>query len=212
MSITADTAAVFPGCPTYGFSSEPNYLVKITAREGGYERRNRIWSRPLFKYSGVPFGDQSQDDIEAIYNFWNAMGGMWSGFRFKDWIDYKSCSLSATPGGRDQPLVSSGDSPASYRLVKQYIAGSFIQEREILRPIGSSILIANEVGTAQTDFSLDESTGLLIKGGGFTGTPTTWGGEFDVWCRFASTFTPSMSNFKIMTATVDLAEIRVPLP
>ena len=209
--IVEDPAETFPACPTYGFSSLPNYLVKITAREGGFERRNRVWSRPLHKYSGSPFGDKPQIDIENILYFWHAMGGMSSGFRFKDWIDYKSCRRGETPLATDMPLALSGDSPASYRLVKQYIAGATIQEREIARPIGSSILVANELEAAQTDFTIDEATGLLTPGGSFAGTPTSWGGEFMVWCRFDSIFNPVISNFNIMSATCDLAEIRTAL-
>lgn len=212
-TITPDLAETFPMCPTFGFVAEPNYNVKITAREGGYERRQRIWSRPLSKYTGVPSGDQPQNDIEDILEFWHCMGGFSAGFRFKDWIDFKSCRLGSTPAATDQPLIASGDSPASFRLVKQYMTktGRTIQQREITRPIGSSILIANEVGAAQSDWTLDESTGLVIIGGSFTGTPTAWGGEFDVWCRFDAQFNPAISNFEAMNVTVQLAELRVPL-
>jgi uncharacterized protein (TIGR02217 family) len=210
-TIIADPAERFPICPTFGFVAEPNYLVKITSREGGYERRQRVWSRPLSKYTGVPFGDQPQADIEQILYFWHAMGGMWSGFRFKDWIDYKSCRLDDEPTATDMPLVLSGDSPTSYRLLKEYQAGTTIQQREITRPCGSTIAIANSSGVTQTAWTLDESTGLVTIDGGFVGTPASWGGEFDVWCRFDAQFNPAVSNFNVMNVTVQLAEIRVPL-
>jgi uncharacterized protein (TIGR02217 family) len=212
-TITPDLAETFPLCPTFGFVAEPMYLVKVTAREGGFERRQRVWSRPLSKYTGVPSGDQPQDDIEDILDFWHAMGGIASAFRFKDWIDYKSCRLGATPAATDQPLVLSGDSPVSYRLVKQYVtkSGRTIQQREITRPIGSTILIANDAGALQSAWTLNEATGLLTIGGGFVGVPTAWGGEFDVWCRFDAQFNPTISNLDVMNVTVQLAEIRVPL-
>lgn len=211
-TITADTSEIFPACPTYGFNPEPNYLVKIVSREGGYERRDRKWARPLLKFTGVPLGERPQSDIEDVLYFWHAVGGMSDGFRFKDWSDFKSCRLGADPSMLDMPIVASGDSPAgSYRLVKQYVWGSKIQEREITRPLGASILVANESGVAQTDFTLDESTGLLTPGGSFAGTPHSWGGEFYVWCRFDAQFSPSISNWQIQTASVVLAEIRVPL-
>lgn len=213
MTIVPDLAELFPTCPTFGFIAEPNYLVKITAREGGFERRQRVWARPLSKYTGVPTGDQPNDDIEELLEFWHAMGGMSSGFRFRDWIDYKSCRLGGTPAATDQPLILSGDSPPSYRLIKQYVtkSGRTTQEREITRPIGSTVVVANQLGVTQTDWTLDESTGLLTKGGTFTGTPHSWGGEFDVWCRFDAIFNPSISNLNVMNVTVQLAEIRVPL-
>lgn len=212
-TITPDLSETFPSCPTYGFVAEPNYLVKITAREGGYERRQRVWSRPLLKFTGVPFGDQPQEDVLDILDFWHAMGGMSSGFRFRDYVDYLSCRVGRTPEPTNQPLVSNVDSPAKYQLVKQYItkSGRTIQEREITRPIGSTIRVANETGTEQFDWTLDEATGLIHAGGGFSGTPTSWGGEFDVWSRFDAIFNPSISNFQIMNVTVQIAQIREPL-
>lgn len=208
--ITADDAAVFPACPTFGFVAEPGILVKITPKEGGFERRQRVWAQSLTKYTTVPSGDQAQADIEAIYNFWMAVGGMSNGFRFKDWADFQSCSLDATPAASDQPIVSSGDSPPSYRLIKQYNAGPFSQQRVIQRPIGSTIEIANEVGATQdpANWTLDESTGVLTIGGGFDGTPASWGGEFDVWVRFDAQLNPTFSNYKIMNVTVQLTELR----
>jgi uncharacterized protein (TIGR02217 family) len=212
-TIIPDLAESWPTCVTFGFVAEPQRLVKITSREGGYERRDLKWKRSLRAYSSVPMGSQSEDEILDILDFWEAMGGMWQGFRFKDWIDYKSCRRSATPAATDQPLELSGDSPTSYRLIKNYPtkSGRTIAQREIARPIGSTIMIANEVGAAQTAWTLDESTGILTIDGGFVGTPTAWGGEFDVWCRFDAQFNPSYSDLKIMDVSVQLKEIRVPL-
>lgn len=209
-TVIIDPAETFPGCPTYGFTAAPNYLVKITKREGGYERVDRKWSRPLTDYTGVPTGDQPEEDIERILNFWHAMGGMSTYFRFKDWVDYRSCFFKANVSALDQPILASGDSPASYQLVKQYVAAKgTTQLREIMRPIGSTILVANETGTLQSDWTLDESTGILTPGGSFSGTPHSWGGEFDVWVRFDAIFNPSISNYQIMNATCQLTEKRV---
>jgi uncharacterized protein (TIGR02217 family) len=214
-TIIPDVSPIFPNCPSFGYVAEPNYLVKITAREGGFERRQRVWARPLTNITASPTGDQPNRDIELVRNFWHAMGGLSSAFRATDWTDYKSCFLDETPAATDMPLVASGDSPSSFRLVKQYVVGSIIQEREILKPNGATILIANEVGAAQTDWTLDESTGLVTIGGGFSGTPTSWGGEFYLWCRFNAQLNPTISNWNtapIMNVTVQLAEIRLPLP
>jgi uncharacterized protein (TIGR02217 family) len=212
--ITPDTSPIFPGCPSFGFTAEPEYLVKITAREGGYERRDRKWARPLIKFTGVPLGDQPQADIEQVLYFWHAMGGMSSPFRFQDWTDYKSCGLDAEPAATDQPIVATLDTPPKLRLVKQYVVGSIIQQREILRPLGSSLSIANEGGAVQpaSSWTVDESTGLLTIGTGFSGTPTAWGGEFFCWVRFNAQLNPQVSNYQIQNVTVQLAELRVPLP
>lgn len=216
-TIIPDLAEVFPTCPTFGFVSEPQVLVKITAREGGYERRDRKWARSLRSYTSVPMSPSQQgraeDDILDILDFWEAMGGMWMGFRFRDWLDYKSCRRSNEPTATDQPLVPTGDSPSGYRLVKNYAtkSGRTIQPREIQRPIGSTIAVANEVGAIQTSWTLNESTGVLTPGGSFSGVPTSWGGEFDVWCRFDAQFNPIAANHQIMDVTIQLKEIKVPL-
>lgn len=211
--ITPDPAAVFPACPTFGFVAEPGILVKIVQREGGYERRQRVWAQSLTKYTSVPSGDQAQAEIEEIYGFWMAVGGMANAFRFKDWIDYKSCGLDFDPAATDQPLAPSGDSPSGYRLVKEYAFGPYTQVRYIQRPVGSTVLIANEVGAVQdgSKWTLDEATGVMIPNGGFSGTPTSWGGEFDVWVRFDAQLNPSITNYKIQNVTVQLAELRQPL-
>lgn len=206
--ITADDAPLFPACPTYGFTGGPDFLVKITKREGGFERRQRVWDRPLSSYTAVPLGDQHQDDIEDVYYFWMAIGGTSSCFRFQDQLDYKSCRLSETPEPTDQPLEPR--TGGGYRLIKEYVAGGMTQLRDIQRPIGSTIEIANEVGVAQpgSAWTLDESTGVVTTNGGFSGTPTSWGGQFHVWARFDQPFAPTFSNFKILNASIQLLERR----
>jgi uncharacterized protein (TIGR02217 family) len=221
-TIIPDTSPIFPTCPTFGFVSEPQYLVKITAREGGYERRDRKWATPLTRITASPTGDQPQEDIAKLINFWHAMGGLSYAFRVKDYTDYQSCDVGDVPTATDQPLLLSGDSPASYRLVKEYISGSFVQQRYILRPIGSpytdsthsyaGIQIANTLGAPQTHWTLDEATGLLTIGAGFVGTPGFWGGEFYLWMRFDAQLDPQISNHQVMSVTAQLQELRVPLP
>lgn len=209
MTVTADTSPIFPECPTFGFTAEPNYLVKITAREGGQERRQRVWSRPLSKYTAVPLGDRAQQDIENVLYFWHAMGGMSTPFRFKDYMDFQSCRLDEQPHYTDQPIVV--DANDHYRLIKQYQFGSAIQQREIQRPDGDTVTISNGSGVPQTDWVLDESTGIVTIGGGFSGVPSFWGGEFFVWVRFDGQFNPSISNHKIQNATIQLTELRQPI-
>lgn len=208
--ITPDPSEIFPMCPTFGFVSEPNYLVKFTPREGGFERTQRVWARPLHDYTGVPSGDQPEDDIEEVLYFWHAMGGMSTRFRFKDWMDFKSCRLGSTPAATDMPILASGDSPPSFRLIKEYRFGNAVQVREVMRPNGATIQIANEVGATvdAADWTLDEATGLLTPGGGFPGVPTAWGGEFFVWVRFNAQFNPAISNYRAQSVTVQLAEKR----
>lgn len=207
-TITPDTTPRFPTCPAYGFNADPFILVKIIARDGGYELVDRKWSQARRQFDGTPLGDRAQEDIEEVLYFWLAVGGMAGRFRFKDFTDYKSSRLGDDISAIDQPLLELDTSPVTYQLVKQYTVGALTHTRPIRRPIGASVLIANEVGAEQSDWTLDESTGIITPGGGFAGVPTAAGFEFEVLCRFNDSFAPAIVNHEIQSAEVSLIEIR----
>lgn len=211
--ITPTVLAVFPECPSYGFSSRPDYLVKIVAREGGYEKRDRKWAQPLHYYDGVPMGPRPQADIESIAAFWHAMGGTFREFLFLDYADYRSCGLDDTANYDDQPLEIL--SVSAWQLIKRYTAsaavtGDFETLRTISKPIGSTIRIANELGAEQSStlWTIDEDTGILTIEPGFVGTPTSWGGEFYVPCRFDGDLRVQIVNKQIMDLQCSLKELR----
>lgn len=213
MTVIASLYPLFPDCSTYGFTSEPRYLVKIVQREGGYERRDRKWSRPLHMYTAVPTGERRSSEMQDLLYFWHAMGGRSSRFRFKDWADYKSCQVDEDVSAFDQPFEFVAGSPGGYRMLKQYTYGSVTQEREIIHPKGSSIAVANQLGVVQSpsSYTVEEDTGFVVPGGGFSGTPNSWGGEFYVPARFDSEFSVEITNFKIHNIQFTVCELRVPL-
>lgn len=207
-TIVTDETLTFPKCPGYGFRADPYFLVKIIEREGGFERVDRKWAQPRRTFDGVPLKDATLGDIEEILYFWLAIGGMGGDFRFRDYTDYKSCRTYETPAAGDQPLIVNDDSPGGYLLTKQYTFGAFTHVRRIWRPRGDTIIIANETNTVQSDWTLDEETGVLTVGGGFAGVPTSWAGEFDVWCRFNASFSPEIADKQILSADVSVIEKR----
>lgn len=207
-TITPDVTPRFPICPAYGFRADPFFLVKIIQREGGFELVDRKWELPRRQYDGTPLGDRAQDDIESILYLWLAIGGMAGTFRFKDFTDFKSCRLADTITGLDHPLVPLDTSPVTYQLVKAYTVASFTHVRPIRRPVGSTVLIANENGMLQTDWTLDESTGIIAPGETFDGAPTSAGFEFEVLCRFNESFAPRIVNHEIQSADVSIIEKR----
>lgn len=213
--ITADTIPVFPACPTYGFSITPLLLVKKTSLESGRKRRDRKWEQGLRRFEGMPIGDKPQADIEAIMNFFWAIGGESVVFRLKDWTDYMSCALDDSPTPLDQPFVQRDDSPEGFQLVKVYaeVVSGLSMVRRISRPVGSTIRVANELGVEQvaSRWTLDESTGILMSEGSFSGTPTSWGGTFDVPVAFDGSPQIEITNKKIQSCAVTIEEDRDPL-
>ena len=187
MTVVADTMLAFPDVlPSYGFVASPTYYTEIVQRSGGFERLNSRWSRPLLFISSSPFEVVNPSDTELILEFFHVMRGRGGYFRFRDPSDYQSAAFGVAISSVDQPLVEVVDDPGTYQLVKRYTSGGSTQDREIYKPIGSTVVVANDSAVEQDpgDWSLDEATGILTPGGGFSGTPATWGGEFDVEVRF----------------------------
>lgn len=210
MAIVANTYPTFPNCPSYGFSSRPEYLVVITERTGGYEKRNLRWQEPLFFYDGAPFGPRVEDEIYRILNFYHAMRGMHRRFRFKDWVDYRSTLSMFSPfGGSDQPFVALGG--GQYQLVKIYdTENADPLVRKIVHPIGATLIVTNSLGAVQVSsrWSIDENTGILTTLGGFVGTPGGWGGEFYVPARFAAAIAPEIVDRQINSLSCSLRSLR----
>lgn len=204
---------IFPECPGYGFTAQPQYMVNIVRREGGEERTDSRWARCLNSYTSVPVGPRDESEIQSILYFWHAMGGRATTFLIKDWADYKSCQTQDIATELDQPLVpvSLEGGGTGYRLVKRYAVGSYTQDREITKPDGLTILIANESGILDSSWVLDDDNGLLTPGGSFAGTPTTWGGEFFVPVRFNSELEVQITDRQIQSVQFTLIEKRIPL-
>ncbi len=201
----------FPRCPSFGFTSEPIYAVSVVERASGIETRNRLWSRPLHRYTAV-VGPRAEDDVQEVLQFYHAVGGRAYGFRFKDGADYMSCKVGQLPTKDDQPLyLDPTASPAAYQLVKEYTYGSLVQQREIYKPVAGTIMIADS-GVEKVegvDYTIDYSTGLvelLFAPVGFL----SWGGEFDVPVRFDSELPVELVDKQIQSASFVLKELRKP--
>lgn len=200
----------FPSCPAYGYVTEPMYSTNVVQVASGREKRNRNWARPLCRYTFTVARQQAE--IEDILEFFHAVGGRDCGFRFKDHLDFKSCRATETPTATDQPLAILADASEGYQLTKQYAVGARTQTRDIVKPIAGTIIVANESGVAQPSsrWDLDEATGILIPNGTFSGTPTYWGGEFDVPVRFDSDTLPfEIISFRVESVQFSLTEMRL---
>lgn len=208
----------FPSSLSYGssgYTQTSNWSETITQTTGGVEDRNRNWQRSL-KVFNCQMGPNAQDLIAQAYEFWEALAGPDVGFRFKDWVDYKSCRATLKPAASDQLLTFIPGSPGGgWQLTKAYTKGAVGTLRYILKPVQGTIQIADLISgvphlkTEGTDYAIDYTTGLVQ----IFFTPTgqlTWGGEFDVPVRFDSTFPVEVSNFQIAAVTFQLTELRNP--
>jgi uncharacterized protein (TIGR02217 family) len=186
----------FPGCPAFGFTSDPEYRVVITRRASGVELRNRAWNYPLTKLT-VTVGPRLENEIQELIEFWHVVGGSAVGFRVKDYTDFKSCQVQNEPLVTDQPQVELPDDPGTYQLVKRYQFGSLTRDRPIYKPVEGTITLSGS-GT------VDYTTGLVTGGSG-----GTWSGEFDLPMRFEPTFPIEVVNQRIESVSFALQELRL---
>lgn len=166
--------------PSFSFVSAPAYRVDRPAVLSGRMERNLLWQAALRRLT-VNVGPRVEEDVEYVLNFWHAVDGGYCGFRITDHVDYKSCGVFQTPAATDQPLTQIGTS-GTYQLEKHYTAGARTKVRPIKKPVAATIVVANDLGEVQAPdrWSLDSTTGILTPEVSFDGTPTTWGGEFDI--------------------------------
>lgn len=201
----------FPGCPRYGYTSEPMYSVTVVQRAGGTERRNINWSYPLTRLT-ITVGPSEGGDpaIQELLRFYHAVRGPGYGFRVKDYADYKSCDVGSTAAATDQPLDQNDNSPSEYQMLKRYTYGALSQDRLISKPVSGTILVADggTVKTEGSDYTVDYSTGLVELN--FTPTGAmTWGGEFDIPARFEGPFPVEIVSHRVQAVSFTLVEIRV---
>lgn len=197
----------FPACPSFGFTSEPIYRVTVIETSGGHERRNRHWQRPLHRYTASTV--RADAEIAELLNFYHAVGGRAYGFRFFDWVDFKSCGADDEPAATDQLLVLDSGSDGTYQMVKDYTAGILTQRRDIYKPIAGTIMVADN-GVEKTegvDWTLDETTGLISIEFVPAGV-LTWGGQFHVPVRFDSELPVEITNRNVQSCTFVLRELR----
>ena len=123
------TEIQFPSDISYGATGGPSFLTDIVTTLSGYEQRNSKWSMARCKYT-IGSGIKNQNQWETLLNFFRARKGKATGFRFKDWSDFK-----------DQRVVIKG---CGEKQINQTV---YIEITKILRPIAKSIMYGEPCST-----------------------------------------------------------------
>src|SRR5690349_17924176 len=102
-TITADTLPVFPTDLSFGRPGGPEYLTDVVVYESGSEQRNSYASEPRYSWD-VGYGVRTIEKIYDLLEFFHACKGRKQPFRFKDWLDFKSCAIDEDLAFDDQSL------------------------------------------------------------------------------------------------------------
>lgn len=184
----------FPDDISAGSKYGPAFSTRSARNHGGYRAVNRNWTYPLHK-GDVMFGVRNQSQMDSLLAYFHGSGGMFNGFRFKDWKDY---SVSGSAG----TLIAIDST--HWQMAKTYIFGALSTQRKIQKPLSTGISVS---GGGVYTYSY--TTGIITKTGG--ADPTGWEGEFDNAVAFdIDEMLPqwlSFENFEI--SSLPITEIRL---
>jgi uncharacterized protein (TIGR02217 family) len=172
----------FPAAISFGSSGGVERRTEIVSLVSGFEERNSPWAQSRRRYD-AGLGVRSLDDLAEVLAFFEARHGQLFGFRWKDWLDHRSCLPSATPTAGDQVLDGTG---TVRQLVKRYEDAAGFYVRTISKPVAGSVLVAVDgVPLAEgPDFTVDAATGQMTLAADPGESQVTAGFEFDVPVRF----------------------------
>ena len=202
----------FPGAISFGSSGGVERRTEIVTLVNGFEERNSPWSQSRRRYD-AGIGVRSLDDLSEILRFFEARHGQLYGFRWKDWLDFKSCLPSETPQTVDQVLTAGSD-PLVYQLTRTYSDGAGTYLREITKPVQGTVQVARDGVqlTEGTDFTVDPETGMVtLASAPPPAAIVTAGFEFDVPVRFDSdTIDVNLSAFEAgEIPSIPIVEVRI---
>jgi uncharacterized protein (TIGR02217 family) len=179
----------FPDNISYGSVGGPKYSTTLVIVDSGWEYANINWENARHEFN-VAMGVRSMSELSELIRFFHLCRGRAHSFRYKNWLDYKSCPVEDIYTPYDQYLGIGDNTTINFQLTKRYELyglSELINEKEINKPVSNTIVVAinNIPKTINTDFVVDYTTGIVS----FQTPPTaghiiTWGGEFDIPCRF----------------------------
>jgi len=203
----------FPDDISYGSRGGPGFATSIVVVDSGAETRNQRWAYPRHEYD-VAYGVNTIAKLETLLEFFQIMAGRAIGFRFKDWMDYKSCGRDDTPSATDCAIGTGDGSDATWQLVKVYTQGAYTRTRKILKPVAGTVVVA-VAGSAKIegiDYTVDTTTGIVTFAGGSAptaGQAITAGFQFDVPVRFdTDRLSININDYNAAAAQVPLVELK----
>jgi uncharacterized protein (TIGR02217 family) len=170
-----------------GASGGPERRVDIVALGSGREARNTPWAHGRRRYD-IGGAVRTLDELHALIAFFEARRGRLYGFRFRDFLDWKSCAPSASISPNDQMIGVADGVQAAFQLTKAYGGGETAYLRPIRKPAAGSLRVALDEGeAAPEDFTLDAATGMVtFSAPPASGAVVSAGFHFDTPVRFDS--------------------------
>lgn len=203
----------FPEDISQGSRGGPTWATTVVETDSGVEKRNQRWSYPRHQYD-VAYGINTVARLENLISFFHVVAGKAIGFRYKDWLDYKSCARSATPTNADVQIGTGTGALSTFQIIKTYTQGSYNRFRKILKPVSGTLLVsvAGIAKTETTHYTVNYTTGIITFTGGnipTAGQAVNCGYEFDVPVRFdTDELSVNLSHYAAGSTAVPLIELK----
>lgn len=182
--MTAFHEVRFPVNVSYGSSGGPERRTQVAEAASGYEERNSSWADSRRRYNAAQ-GLRHIDQIHDTIAFFEERRGRLTGFRWKDWADFKSCRPSETPAATDQLIGTGTGALTVFQLQKTYGASFSPWSRPIKKPVAGTVLIALNGAAQLSGWSVNNATGVVtFLAAPGNGVAVRAGFEFDVPVRF----------------------------
>ncbi|MCK5424798.1 MAG: DUF2460 domain-containing protein [Emcibacter sp.] len=196
---------------SFGASGGPQFLTNVVELASGHEQRNREWAEARNIYD-IGLGLRSENDLSALLSFFRARAGRANGFRYKDWLDYKSSSPDQNITDTDQQLAFGDGATISFQLIKTYDSGGTAHIRNINKPVVGTVIIALDSLAQGAGWQVDMTSGIVtFDVAPVAGIAISAGFEFDVPVRFSEDFLAiTLESFQAgHIPSISLIEVRI---
>jgi uncharacterized protein (TIGR02217 family) len=205
----------FPDNISYGSLGGPKYSTTLVIVDSGWEYANINWDNARHEFN-VAMGVRSMSELSELIKFFHICRGRAHSFRYKNWLDYKTCNVEDTTTNYDQIFGVGDGTTKTFQLKKRYeLYGldTLVVEKDIKKPVGNTISVSIDFSQKieNTHFTVDYTTGIVS----FITAPTAgqvlrWGGEFDLPCRFdIDELQISLDFYEHGSANIPIVEVRV---
>jgi uncharacterized protein (TIGR02217 family) len=159
MTISSFVETIIEVGKLYGTVGGPSFNTTVVETGAGREKRNSNHSNNLGRWD---LGSRNliTKDIEYLHRFFRSRRGKAQGFRFKDWLNYKAT---------DQDSYHTG--APTFQMYKDFAEGGETDLMYIQKP-RSATFSMKRGGSSFTDFTLDDTTGIVTLDADSTATIT----------------------------------------
>lgn len=205
----------FPDNISYGSVGGPKYSTTLVIADSGWEYANINWENARHEFN-VAMGVRSHSELSELIKFFHLCRGRAHSFRYKNWLDYKSCDMEDVISPYDQVFGVGDDVSVEFQLKKRYELfgiNELTQEINIYKPVPNTISVTkNDVILVYgTDYVVDYTTGkVTFSVAPLLGDILKWGGEFDLPCRFdTDEIQVTLDFYQHGSTNIPLVEVRI---